>query len=69
LESNQTIRALKNTPGLSHISIIFATGDLYSDTIPRMLEAGANTFLKKPIDHIAPQKAIMDRILEKALVG
>jgi len=34
-----------------------------------MLEAGANTFLKKPIDHIAPQKAIMDRILEKALVG
>jgi len=44
---------------LSHIPIIVTTGDIYSDTIHRMLAAGANTYLKKPVDHLALQKTII----------
>jgi len=59
LNGEEAIRELKKTPGLSHIPIIVTTGDIYSDTIERMLEAGASTFLKKPIDHTALQKTIL----------
>jgi len=59
LSGEETIRELKKTPGLSHIPIIVTTGDIYSDTIHRMLAAGANTYLKKPVDHLALQKTII----------
>jgi len=59
LNGEETIRELKKTPGLSHIPIIVTTGDIYSDTIHRLLAAGANTYLKKPIDHVALQKTII----------
>lgn len=59
LNGEETIRRLKQLPGLSHIPIIVTTGDLYSETMDRMLEAGANTYLKKPIDHLALQKTII----------
>jgi len=58
LNGEATIRELKKAPGLSHIPIIITTGDLYSNTIEKMMAAGANTYLKKPIDHIALQKTI-----------
>jgi len=58
LNGEETILALKKTPGLSHIPIIVTTGDIYSDTIERMMTAGANTYLKKPIDHVALLKTI-----------
>jgi CheY-like chemotaxis protein len=58
LNGEETILALKKTPGLSHIPIIFTTGDLYSDMIEKMLAAGADTYLKKPIDHVALRKTI-----------
>lgn len=59
LNGEDTIRELKKTPGLSHIPIIVTTGDIYSDSIQRMLAAGANTYLKKPVDHLALQKTII----------
>jgi signal transduction histidine kinase/CheY-like chemotaxis protein len=59
LDGVETIRRLKQTPELMHIPIIITTGDLYSDTVDRMLAAGANSFLKKPIDHQALRKAIL----------
>ena len=59
LNGEETILSLKQTPGLRHIPIIVTTGDLYSDTLDRMLAAGANTYLKKPIDHLALQKTIL----------
>jgi signal transduction histidine kinase/CheY-like chemotaxis protein len=59
INGEETVRALKNTPGLSHIPIIVTTGDIYSGAIQRMLNAGANTYLKKPIDHLALQKTII----------
>jgi len=59
LDGVETIRRLKRTPELMHIPIIITTGDLYSDTVDRMLAAGANSFLKKPIDHQALRKTIL----------
>lgn len=59
LDGVETIRRLKQTPELMHIPIIITTGDLYSDTVDRMLAAGANSFLKKPIDHQALRKTIL----------
>jgi len=59
LDGVETIRRLKQMPELMHIPIIITTGDLYSDTVDRMLAAGANSFLKKPIDHQALRKTIL----------
>jgi two-component system, sensor histidine kinase len=58
LSGEQTIRQLKKIPELSHIPIIVTTGDLFSDTLDKMLEAGADTYLKKPIDHLDLHKTI-----------
>ena len=58
LGGEETIRQLKRIPGLNEIPIIVSTADIYSDTLERMLKAGANTYLKKPIDHLALKKAI-----------
>ena len=58
LNGEDTIREIKKTPGLRHIPIIVTTGDLYSDTIKKLMAAGASTYLKKPIDHVALQKTI-----------
>ncbi len=58
LSGEQTIRQLKKTPELSHIPIIVTTGDLFSDTLDKMLEAGADAYLKKPIDHLDLHKTI-----------
>ena len=58
LNGEQTIRQLKQLPGLSDIPIIVTTGDIYSGTVDRMLAAGANTYLKKPIEYHSLQKAI-----------
>ena len=58
LNGEETIRALKRIPELSHIPIIVATGDLYSDTLDRLLAVGASTYIKKPIDHVALKKTI-----------
>jgi two-component system, sensor histidine kinase len=58
LSGEQTIRQLKKIPELSHIPIIVTTGDLFSDTLDKMLEAGADTYLKKPIDHLDLHRTI-----------
>jgi CheY-like chemotaxis protein len=58
LGGEETIRLIKRIPGLNEIPIIVSTADIYSDTLERMLKAGANTYLKKPIDHLALKKAI-----------
>ena len=59
LNGEQTILALKRMPGLSDIPILFITGDIYSDTIQKMMEAGADAYLKKPIDHAALKSKIV----------
>jgi len=59
LDGLETIRQLKQSPALMRIPIIITTGDVYSDAVDRMLVAGANSFLKKPIDHQALRKAIL----------
>ena len=55
----ETIRLLKQNPALRHVPIIIATGDIYSQKLDEMLSAGANTYIKKPIDHNALKKAIL----------
>jgi len=58
LNGEETILQLKKIPALSNIPIIVTTGDLFSDMLDRMLAAGADAYLKKPIDHLALQKTI-----------
>jgi two-component system, sensor histidine kinase len=58
LNGEQTIRRLKRTPGLCEVPIIVTTGDIYSDTLDKLLTAGADTYLKKPIDPQSLQNAI-----------
>ena len=58
LNGEQTIKRLKRIPDLSNIPIIITTGDIYSDTLDKMLTAGADTYLKKPIDPQSLQNAI-----------
>ena len=59
LNGEETIKRLKRLPDLNHIPIIVTTGDIYSDTVRSMLDAGADDYLKKPIDHVALQRTIM----------
>ncbi|HWB94449.1 MAG TPA: hybrid sensor histidine kinase/response regulator [Puia sp.] len=58
MNGEETIRQLKENPFLAHIPIIVTTGDIFTNNIEKMLEAGASTYLKKPIDHLALRKAI-----------
>lgn len=58
LNGEETIRRLKKDPFTAHIPIIITTGDVFTQNIERLLEAGASTYLKKPIDQIALRKAI-----------
>jgi len=58
LNGEETIRRLKQDPATAHIPVIITTGDIFSANIERLLEAGASTYLKKPIDHLALRKAI-----------
>jgi signal transduction histidine kinase/CheY-like chemotaxis protein len=58
LDGLETIRLLKQDPALKNIPVIVTTGDIYSPTLDNMLAAGANTYLKKPIDHNALRKTI-----------
>jgi two-component system, sensor histidine kinase len=62
LNGEETIKRLKRLPDLNHIPIIVTTGDIYSDTVRRMLDAGAVDYLKKPIDHVALQRTIMTQL-------
>jgi CheY-like chemotaxis protein/two-component sensor histidine kinase len=62
LNGEETIKRLKRLPDLNHIPIIVTTGDIYSDTVRSMLDAGAVDFLKKPIDHVALQRTIMTQL-------
>jgi signal transduction histidine kinase/CheY-like chemotaxis protein len=62
LNGEETIKRLKRLPELNHIPIIVTTGDIYSDTVRSMLDAGAVDYLKKPIDHAALQKTIMAQL-------
>lgn len=59
LDGEETIARLKALPALTHVPIVVTTGDIYSDKVGRMLAAGAKTYLKKPIDHLALKKTIM----------
>jgi signal transduction histidine kinase/CheY-like chemotaxis protein len=59
LSGEETIIQLKRLPGLDHVPVIVTTGDIYSDTVHKMLAAGANAYLKKPIDHLALKKTMM----------
>jgi len=59
LSGEETILRLKRLPGMDRVPIIVTTGDIYSDTVHKMLAAGANTYLKKPIDHHALKKTMM----------
>lgn len=59
LNGVETIRLLKQNPALRHVPIIVTTGDLYSANLDEMLSAGANTYIKKPIDHNALKKTII----------
>jgi CheY-like chemotaxis protein len=58
MNGEETIRQLKKDPFSAHIPIIITTGDVFTANIEKMLEAGASTYLKKPIDHLALRKAI-----------
>jgi signal transduction histidine kinase/CheY-like chemotaxis protein len=58
MDGEETIRHLKQNPVTAHIPIIITTGDVFTANIERLLEAGASTYLKKPVDHLALRKAI-----------
>ena len=58
MNGEETVRRLKKDPFTAHIPIIITTGDVFTANIERLLEAGASTYLKKPIDHLALRKAI-----------
>jgi signal transduction histidine kinase/CheY-like chemotaxis protein len=58
MNGEETIRQLKKDPFTTHIPIIITTGDVFTANIERLLEAGASTYLKKPIDQLALRKAI-----------
>ncbi|TDW97126.1 signal transduction histidine kinase [Dinghuibacter silviterrae] len=65
MNGEQTIRAIKMTPSLQHIPIIAVSADLYSDTPDRILEAGADTFLKKPLQYEILQNAMAQFIAKQ----
>jgi two-component system, sensor histidine kinase len=58
LNGEETIRRLKALPHLKDIPVLVTTGDVFPDTLHRITAAGADTYLKKPIDHAALRATI-----------
>jgi signal transduction histidine kinase/ActR/RegA family two-component response regulator len=58
LNGEETIRRLKALPHLKTIPVIVTTGDVFPDTLHRITAAGADSYLKKPIDHAALRATI-----------
>lgn len=58
-------RILKTDPSLRDIPIIVTTGDLYSNSVEKMLEAGADAYMEKPVDVRPLQEAISRQIAKK----
>jgi signal transduction histidine kinase/ActR/RegA family two-component response regulator len=58
LNGEETIRRLKALPDLKAIPVIVTTGDVFPDTLHRITAAGADSYLKKPIDHAALRATI-----------
>jgi signal transduction histidine kinase/CheY-like chemotaxis protein len=51
MAGEELVRKLKKSPELAHIPLIIMTADTVSDVADKMLAAGADVYLKKPLDH------------------
>lgn len=51
MDGRETLIHLKCDPELSGIPVIVATGDAFVESRDALIEAGANAFIEKPIDH------------------
>jgi CheY-like chemotaxis protein len=65
MNGEETTRKLKQNPSLKHIPIIVSTGNLYSDALDKMLDAGADTYIEKPINIQSLQKVISRYLTQK----
>ncbi|MHA4812188.1 hybrid sensor histidine kinase/response regulator [Flavitalea flava] len=68
LSGEATIFQLKNIPELNTIPIIVITGDYNALTIDKILASGADTYLKKPVDHDVLQKKIALHLRKKTVL-
>lgn len=58
MDGEETIKELKKNPLLRHIPVIVSTGDLFAESLERILAAGAETYIEKPIDIETLKKTI-----------
>jgi signal transduction histidine kinase/ActR/RegA family two-component response regulator len=58
MDGEETIHHLKKNPLLRHIPVIVSTGDLFAESLERILAAGAETYIEKPIDIQTLKKTI-----------
>jgi len=61
----ETTRQLKMNPSFKDIPIIVSTGDLFTDSLDRILEAGADTYIEKPVDIKSLKKVILRYLPQK----
>jgi signal transduction histidine kinase/CheY-like chemotaxis protein len=64
MDGEQTVLELKKNPSLRHIPIVVSTGDIFSESLDKILTAGADAYIEKPIDIHSLQK-IISRLLAK----
>jgi signal transduction histidine kinase/CheY-like chemotaxis protein len=58
-------RHIKGDPALRHIPVILITGDLYATSDGRILKAGADAYLRRPVDLRALQMTISREITRR----
>jgi two-component system, sensor histidine kinase len=63
MDGEETICHLKRDPALSHIPIIVTTGDIFPDTLNKMIAVGADAWLKKPFDDGTLKEAISRQLM------
>lgn len=62
------MRQLKESPRLKNIPVIVTTGDIFTDSVDKLLEAGADAYILKPIKDLAPLQRIISRQLHQRSV-
>jgi CheY-like chemotaxis protein len=69
MDGEETIGHLKRDPALSNIPIIVTTGDIFPDTLNRMIAVGADAWLKKPFDDGTLKEAISRQLMRRKQHG
>ena len=62
MNGETAIRLLKNDEKLRHIPVIVTTGDVYTDSLDKLLAAGADDYILKPIE-----QGSLAKVLSRAL--